>query len=154
MLFAQSITDAADAAGKVTEAGFVAILVFFLLLIGLGCAAVAWRLFGKGGIADRLATAHTVFLDRMAASAERTASAVEGVENANQKIESHVVKIMLRGSSQQEQIRTFARMWKHQTTISREMAKKIGAFELVSHEFDKIDSLIEALLLDALPKTN
>lgn len=152
-LLAQAIpmSEAVDAAGKVSEAGVVAILVLFLLLAFFIGVAVVYRIFGNGGIADRLVISHNTFLERMALSSERLADAVEGVEVANKKIESHVIKVMLRGSSQHAQIRTFARMWKHQTTISREMAKQIGAFDLVSREFDKIDALIEAILIDALP---
>ena len=142
------ITEAADAAGKVSEAGFVAVLVFFLLLCFMVFCAVAYKLFGTGGIADRLTASHAQFLDRTAAASERTAAAVEDVADANKKIESHVVKIMLRGSTQSEQMLTFVRMWKHNMNVSREMAKKLGAYELVAHNFDELERLIDSLLVD------
>ena len=140
------LDEAVSAAGKLTESGVVAILMFFIIcgfgIVGFALRYLFMRLLNKD---DGLLT---IGVSRVAAAMERLPIAVSENTEATRKVDSHVVKIVARMDHTGKQIRDFARMWRHNIDTQRAIARHLGVYEQVAAEMDRMEQLADRIIVD------
>ena len=139
------LDETVSAAGKLTEFGIVAILLFFILC-GFGSFGFALRYFLIRTL-NKEDGLLTIGVSRIVAAMEKLPVAVDENTEVTRKVDSHVVKIAARMDHTGEQIRDFARLWKYYIAAERTIAKKLEVYESVAADLDRMEEFAERIII-------
>lgn len=139
--------DITDAAGKLSESGIVAILLFLLLMFITGVGTTVWfilrRLFRDGGVIPRLTDAHMKFLEKLEDAVHELSTSVKESTTVATKVDSTVKKLQAAIAVTNVSLAHFRRVWRHHIKLLEISAKAAGVQEEAHPHLTAIERLLD-----------